>query len=305
MIHFTLKTHPYSTLKKLGNQAKRKFTAVYLVEIVETKEICVLKRITKNEKTTPTHALLAHEAEFTFDHPSLPKVIGKFESEHELEILLHYKQGVQLDLYWEKLNRNQRIPFIQKWMEKMIPILDFLKQQQIVHCDIKPSNILIEETQVDFEVHLIDFGLAIKQFESSNRKLVFPLGYAAPELTLNQLDLVDWRTDQFSLGICIWRLFTGKLPHTHPNPAVMTNLQLNLPAPPHPDVPNEIFKKIEKMTAKKAFNLPPNQLSTDEMRSILKLGKELRFDEPSDLKLELNTKKRSFLDRLIQIFSKS
>ena len=284
---------------------KRKFTDVYLVEIVDTNEICVLKKITKTEKTTATQVLLAHEALFTFEHPSLPKVIGKFETVDTFEILLQYKQGIQLDLYWEKLNRNERIPFIEKWMEKMIPILDFLQQESIVHCDLKPSNILIEETQTDFEVHLIDFGLAIRQSELNNRKLVFPLGYAAPELILNQLDLVDWRTDQFSLGICMWRLFTGKLPHTHPNPAVMTNLQLNLPTPSHPDIPTELFKKIERMTAKKAFNLPPNQLSKAEMRSTLLAGKELRFEKPSDLKLEIKTKKHTFLKRLVQIFSKS
>ena len=305
MIHVTLKTSPYSTIKKLGNQTKRKFTLVYLVKNEETNEICVLKKITKTEKTITTQQLLEQEAKFTFDHPSLPKVIGKFESEHAFEILLQYKKGIQLDLYWEKLKRNERIPFIQKWLEKMIPILNFLQQESIVHCDLKPSNILIEETATDFEIHLIDFGLAIRQSDLNNRKLVFPLGYAAPELILNQLYLADWRSDQFSMGICIWRLFTGRLPHTHPNPAVMTNLQLNLPTPSHSSIPSEIFCKIEKMTAKKAFNLPPNQLSTHEVRSILLQGKELRFNEPSELNFEIKPKKYAFLKQLIQIFSKS
>lgn len=300
-----MKTSPYSTIKKLGNQTKRKFTLVYLVKNEETNEICVLKKITKTEKTRTTQQLLEQEAKFTFDHPSLPQVIGKFESEDELEILFRFKKGEQLDLYWEKLNRNERIPFIQKWMEKMCIILEFLKQQSIVHCDLKPSNILIEKKTSDFEIHLIDFGLAIRQSDLNNRKLVFPLGYAAPELILNQLDLADWRTDQFSMGICIWRLFTGKLPHTHPNPAVMTNLQLNLPTPSHTSIPAEIFCKIEKMTAKKGFNLPPNQLSTHEVRSILLQGKELRFNEPSELNLEIKPKKYAFIKHLIQIFSKS
>jgi hypothetical protein len=59
------------------------------------------------------------------------------------------------------------------------------------------------------------------------------------------------------------------------------------------------------MTAKKAFNLPPNQLSIHEMRSILLEGKELRFNEPSELNFEIKPKKYAFLKQLIQIFSKS
>ena len=147
---------------------------------------------------------------------------------------------------------------------------------------------------------LIDFGLAVKRTKTDVRKTLFPLGYAAPELLLNQLDIVDSRSDLFSLGIMIWRLFTGELPLKHPNPSIYTNIQLTHPLPDHVSLPKGLLEILQKMTYKFQFKLPPNKISAAEVKSSLVIGMNQRYQSFSEVSTDLNQlqQKKSFYQRI-------
>ena len=271
----------YKLEKRLGTQRKRKFGEIFLATDVQSGKKVALKAVrTSISDPTNTHRLRA-EATFSFDFEGLPKTLNFEETTSNLFLVREFVEGIPLDEYWVKLKRRQRLPFVIELLEKLLPIFSHLKTHNIVHCDIKPSNILIEQVDNSFKVHLLDFGLSLRTSETEEnnaRKLLFPLGFAAPELLLNHLDVVDHRTDIFALGVVLWRLYAGKLPLVHPNPSIFTNLQLTHPLPEHSDVPSKVHKVLQMMSYKHQFKLPPNKMEHDEVRKLLVAAMDERYD---------------------------
>ncbi len=266
-----------------------KFGEVYLGEEKATGDKVILKTLGKTSKNEAILERLKQEATFTFKCQGLPEIIEIFESAQELILIKSYQKGIPLAEFWKNLPKKNRLPLLKEIIKELLPILNHLKENNVVHCDIKPSNLLIDKNQDSFNVALIDFGLAHRIEEPTNRKTLFPLGYAAPELILNKLDLVDHRTDQFALGILIWKLFTGQLPLAHPNPSIYTTLQLTHPLPDHSSLPKGMFPILSKMCSKHVFRTAPNLLSHEEVELSLKNGIESRYNDLNQLLDEFNT----------------
>jgi serine/threonine protein kinase len=275
----------YSIIKPLGAQSKRKFGAVYLVQNKLTLEFAVLKSLVKTEINFQLQARLLKEATFSFNTLGLPQTIDFFESESEIIVLKNYSEGMSLDEYWKTIKSRKRIQVFQVILPKLIYLLQILAEQKIVHCDLKPSNIIVHEENGQIEVTLIDFGMALRTDEENQRQTLFPLGYAAPELLLNKLEIIDQRTDQFSLGIIIWKLFTDKLPLSHPNPSVFTNLQLTHPLPDHVELPKGYYPILLKMCNKHQFKTAPNLISQEEILNRLSEGINGRFNNYDEILL--------------------
>ena len=135
------------------------------------------------------------------------------------------------------------------------------------HSDIKPSNIIYDSTQN--EVHLIDFGLSINLEEKNERKRIFQLGFAAPELILNQLKLISEKTDSLSLALVYWTLIESRLPFTETNPTIYTNLQISHPLPNLSKKLKAIDFLIQNATIKPKFTKNLNRLSKTEIEKEL------------------------------------
>lgn len=286
----------YNILERLGDQSKRKFGEVFLVQNKETQIKGVLKTIEKKKNNQHLTDRLRQEALFSFDNPGLPKTIDFIETEKEVLLIKSYSKGIQLDEYWKKIQRKDRLNTWTKIIRSLAEQLDVLRNKNIVHCDIKPSNIVIEETPSGLQTHLIDFGMAIKLPEDFNRTTLFPLGFASPELILNQYSCIDHTSDLFSLGILSWLLFTGKLPLSNSNPGIYTNLQITHPLPDSTLLPKGIFPVLSKMCHKHSFSLPPNQLKKEEVIRFLKIANQQRYqtiqEVISDIELIQPVKKK-------------
>ncbi len=132
--------------------------------------------------------------------------------------------------------------------------LDYAHGKGVVHCDIKPSNILYDNQD---NAYLVDFGIA-RLLEATSTGLtgrgavVGTSPYMAPE---------QWRaepltpaTDQYALGVLTYMLVTGRLPFEAPTPAGLRHAHLNEhPTPPRahrPDVPDTLTPVIERALAK-------------------------------------------------------
>lgn len=285
----------YQILNTLGSQSKRKFGHVYLVINKATGEKGVLKSL----QITPTNLLLQDrirkEAELTFNCKGLPATLDFYEDENELVLIKSYCPGIPLDEFWKSLSSRERLPTLKILISQLIPLFEELKKESIVHCDLKPSNIIIDKINNQLNVSLIDFGMALRNNQHNKRTTLFPLGYAAPELILNRLDLVDERTDLYALGIIIWRLFEGKLPLTHPNPSIFTNLQLTHPLPEGNELPKGLFPLLQKLSAKHSFKTAPNTLPSDEVDQLLVTGMNMRYDALSAFYTDLEgLKKRNW-----------
>jgi serine/threonine protein kinase/TolB-like protein/Tfp pilus assembly protein PilF len=116
-------------------------------------------------------------------------------------------------------------------LELFLQVLEavrFAHEKQVIHRDLKPSNILVTESA---HVRLLDFGVAklLEGDEADKTPLTSIYGraltpdYASPELLRG--DLVDVRSDVYSLGILLYELLTGGRPYRLKSAASMGLLE--------------------------------------------------------------------------------
>ncbi len=138
--------------------------------------------------------------------------------------------------------------------------LNYAHEQGIIHRDVKPSNILIDGKWA----LLSDFGL-VKMSESvthltiSGHTLGTP-AYMSPE----QVEgiHVDHRTDIYALGIILYRILTGTIPHEAPTPIGMLVKRRTEPVPPPRRIKPNIPKSLEQVTLRSLAMKPENRYSS-------------------------------------------
>ncbi|TWU24925.1 Serine/threonine-protein kinase PrkC [Novipirellula galeiformis] len=89
---------------------------------------------------------------------------------------------------------------------QMIDAVSYAHEHRVLHRDIKPENFILFPNQI---VRLTDFGLARVQRTGKHVSASGTLGYMAPEQAMGH---PDFRSDVFSLGLVLYRLFSGELP---------------------------------------------------------------------------------------------
>jgi len=104
---------------------------------------------------------------------------------------------------------------IRRYAISLIQAIEYLKNLNVVHRDIKPDNIMFRSTSP--EPVLVDFNIVRDLSEYSLTPTWAGQGpgtpyFSAPEQLNNEKNLIDWRTDQFSLGIVIGMCLTGQHP---------------------------------------------------------------------------------------------
>ncbi|MEG4405323.1 AAA family ATPase [Microcoleus sp. MON2_D5] len=134
-----------------------------------------------------------------------------------------------------------------------------IHHSNVIHKDIKPSNILINsETK---EVKIIDFSIA-SLLERENQTVTNPnllegtLAYISPEQTGRMNRSVDYRTDFYSLGITFYEMLTGKLPFSAKDPLELVHCHIaKAPIPPkklNPEIPDAVSEIVMKLLSKTA-----------------------------------------------------
>ncbi|MBF0102350.1 MAG: response regulator [Desulfobacterales bacterium] len=136
-----------------------------------------------------------------------------------------------------------------------------LHKHKIIHKDIHPGNILVHpETH---EVKLTDFGLSTlvdgEIQEACNPDMIEgTLAYISPEQTGRMNRLIDQRSDLYSLGICYYRMLTGRMPFSASDPMELVHCHIALqPIAPHDinqGVPLPLSNLVMKLMEKKAEN---------------------------------------------------
>jgi|GEM_PF-274252 len=132
----------------------------------------------------------------------------------------------------------------------------------VVHRDIKPDNILLDDNG---EAFLADFGLASDTRLGVEGRGYTP-AYAAPEQI--RREQVTPQTDIYSLGIVLYELLTGSRPFTDSTISDLESRHINEPLPAvtetRPDVPHEVDDVISKATDKDPLNRYTTSLQLSE-----------------------------------------
>jgi serine/threonine protein kinase len=143
-------------------------------------------------------------------------------------------------------------------------VLEEAHQLGIIHRDLKPSNIMLNERGVC----VLDFGVAkvlVTSAESTathattgSGQLVGTPRYMSPEQCLGQR--VGARSDLYSLGVVLYEMLAGRPPFIDPLPSAVLVKQATAPAPPLPqlrqDIPKQLAIAVHTLLAKRPENRP-------------------------------------------------
>lgn len=147
------------------------------------------------------------------EHPNIARLIdGGVAPDGQPYFVMDYVDGLRLDKYCDEhtLTIRQRLELFRK----VCAAVNYAHQHLVVHRDLKPSNILVTE---DGEPKLLDFGVAKVVTSSAELDQTATAGlfltplYASPELLRGQSTTVA--TDVYSLGVILYELLSGRLPH--------------------------------------------------------------------------------------------
>jgi serine/threonine protein kinase len=142
-------------------------------------------------------------------------------------------------------------------LEQIASALQYAHNHGIIHCDVKPSNILL---RLDGHAYLVDFGLAkakaATDAHSHSGTVIGTPEYMAPE----QLDGInDSRSDIYSLGIILYQMLTGRVPFTADSPMAVTLKHLQLPPPRPSQINADITQDIEDIILKSLAKKPEDR----------------------------------------------
>lgn len=160
------------------------------------------------------------EASMLFSHPHLVEMLGYCEwaPDHgPIFIISVMVNGMTLDEHVEAHKMREKPDAEKRICETVYPVLDaldYLHSKNIIHLDIKPSNIMLEN---GYNIRLMDLGIANVDdiIEMTSPGVFGTPPYAAPEQFVSQgksrLE-IDSTTDIYELGVTLYEMLTGVNP---------------------------------------------------------------------------------------------
>lgn len=186
-------------------------------------------------------------------HPSLVRCLDY----NELDGLIYYVMDLVDGFTFEKEIHEGGRPWPEVWslLEPVFSGLEYAHSQGVVHRDLKPSNLMV--VAATRNVKILDFGLAREKSRTAVTKTGNAMGtphYIAPEQISASGKDVDPRTDQYSLGVILFELLTGRPPFDSEKPEELLAMHLTQPAPRlrqvRPDLPPLLERIVAKMLEK-------------------------------------------------------
>lgn len=168
--------------------------------------------------------------------------VGQDKDLHYLVIEMVEGQNLK-----ERIKELGKIPLGQA-VEIAVQICDALEhahKHKIIHCDIKPHNIIITK---DGKAKVTDFGIARAVTTATithTGSIMGSVHYFSPEQAKGEI--ADEKSDIYSVGVVLYEMLTGRLPFEGESPISVALKKINSDAVPPREVNPEIGEALEKV----------------------------------------------------------
>lgn len=234
-------------------------TVIYRANYLITNNPVIIKTLKAEYPTLEDVSRLRHEYKI-LEPLNLEGVIKPLALEnYQNGLALILEDFGQPSLKWYITHNTVNLKEFIQIAIQVVTALEKLHQNNIIHKDIKPHNILVS-SQLD-EIKIIDFSIATRLTRenaayNSLNLLEGTLAYISPEQTGRMNRYIDYRTDFYSLGVTFYEILTGKLPFVTDDPMELLHChiakQASSPEQLNPEIPSVISAIIMKLLAKNA-----------------------------------------------------
>ena len=187
-------------------------------------------------------------------HEHIVQVYHAAEEDGLYYLVMEYVDGSDLAALLQAYHKaGERLPHdeLLRIARDVAGALDFAHQRDVIHRDVKPSNVLIT---AEGRVLLSDFGLVLDRREGSSGEVLGSPSYVAPEQALRSASAVP-QSDLYSLAVILYEMLVGRPPFDDPSPTSLALQHITASPPPpntfNPDLNEETSRVLLKALSKK------------------------------------------------------
>uniref|UniRef100_A0A8C2DAH4 Myosin, light chain kinase 5 n=1 Tax=Cyprinus carpio TaxID=7962 RepID=A0A8C2DAH4_CYPCA len=200
-------TDHYTIQEKLG---VGKFGQVFRMTHKETGRVCAGK-FYKGRRTKEREAARKEIELMNFlHHPKLVQCLAAYDNKAEMVMVMEYVAGGELfERIVDDSFEHTEVSSV-GYMHQILEGIQYMHQQNIVHLDLKPENIVCVD-RTGIQIKIIDFGLASKLDPNTPVKVMHGTPeFVAPEVI--NYEPICLATDMWSIGVICYILLSGESP---------------------------------------------------------------------------------------------
>ena len=196
------------------------------------------------------------------NHPNIVTVIDRGEFGKRQFIVFEHIPGENLK---EVVEREGQLPVAQALAltHQIARGLAFAHQHGVVHRDVKPQNVLVDESGT---AKVTDFGIARSldpgEELTQTGTLLGTSDYIAPEQASGEP--IDARSDQYSLGVLLYELLTGEVPYPADSFMAVAMRHLRDPVPSVRERRRDVPDRVDKIVARAMAKRPADRFPSTE-----------------------------------------